>query len=247
MDNNLSNLGKLRIFLVETNGLPNLSDGNSPDIKSLGYGTWAAEVFEQLDLTSAYVAGASFGALVCLKLSLVAPEKVKAVFLLNPGCVQSFSLAPKNLYYNLLPVLWPTRKNISNFLDATIFCKPHHQLTKESEKMLIDYELFALTSYRDRTQKPYDMGEELRQITSDSFLLVGDRDLLFPFQKSIDHAREKIKSLKEYQVFANVGHGIETYPAALKLVGEKIGQKSGGNNYEPENFETAGRFNRSAR
>ncbi|HEY3429701.1 MAG TPA: alpha/beta hydrolase, partial [Cyclobacteriaceae bacterium] len=38
-DNNLAELEKhFRIFLVETNGLPNLSDGATPDIKSLGYG-----------------------------------------------------------------------------------------------------------------------------------------------------------------------------------------------------------------
>ena len=36
----------LRIFMVETNGLPNLSDGATPDIRSLDYGVWAKEVLE---------------------------------------------------------------------------------------------------------------------------------------------------------------------------------------------------------
>lgn len=222
-DNNLDNLGeKYRIYLVETNGLPNLSDGNSPDIKSPGYGEWAAEVFDKLNLKSAFVAGASFGGLICMKLSIVAPEKIKAVFLLNPGCVQSFSLSPKNLYYNLLPILLPKEKNVLKFLNAAIFCKPHHQLSEISEKMLVDYELFALTRYKDNTQKPYDMGEELRKVTSDTFLFVGDKDLLFPYQNSIKNAQDKIKSLKEVRVFENVGHGIETNSEALKLVGERI-------------------------
>ena len=44
-DRGLDNLGhKVRIFLVETNGLPNLSEGSTPDIKSLDYGLWAKEV-----------------------------------------------------------------------------------------------------------------------------------------------------------------------------------------------------------
>lgn len=222
-DNNLEKLnGKYRIYLVETNGLPNLSDGNSPDIKSLGYGEWAAEVFDKLNLKSAFVAGASFGGLICMKLSIVAPEKIKAAFLLNPGCLQSFSLSPKNLYYNLLPILLPKEKNIAKFLDAAIFCKPHHQLSETAEKLLIDYELFALTRYQDRTQKPYDMGDELRKVTSETYLLVGDKDLLFPYQKSIKNAKEKIKSLKECVVFENVGHGIETFSEAIKKVGEII-------------------------
>src|SRR6478609_1995187 len=53
-DNGLAELEKnFRIFLVETNGLPNLSDGNTPDIKSLGYGEWAVEVFNGLKIEKA--------------------------------------------------------------------------------------------------------------------------------------------------------------------------------------------------
>src|SRR6187549_2264615 len=44
-DKGLNNLNqKLRIFLVETNGLPNFSSGETPNIKSLNYGHWANEV-----------------------------------------------------------------------------------------------------------------------------------------------------------------------------------------------------------
>ena len=68
---------KFRLFLVETNGQPNLSDGHSPDIKSLAYGEWCTEVFEKLHLESAYIAGASFGGLVCMKIALVIPDRIK--------------------------------------------------------------------------------------------------------------------------------------------------------------------------
>ncbi|WP_245565026.1 alpha/beta fold hydrolase [Spirosoma spitsbergense] len=64
---------KYRLFLVETNGLPNLSDSNTPDIRSLSYGDWAVDVLDQLTVEKAYVAGASFGGLVCMKLCMVAP------------------------------------------------------------------------------------------------------------------------------------------------------------------------------
>ncbi len=221
-DNNLGNLGKCRIYLVETNGLPNLSEGNTPDIKTLGYGEWAKEVFDKLGLQRAYVAGASFGALICLKLSCVDPDRIKAAFLLNPGCLQSFSLSPRNLFYNLLPILLPTEKNVARFLNAAIFSKPHHQLSEATEKMLIDYELFAITRYKDNTQKPYDMDDELRRVKSETYLLLGDKDLLFPVQKSIDNAKSKFESLRDLKVFPNVGHGIETFGEALKYVGEMI-------------------------
>ena len=222
-DKGLDNLNrKMRIFMVETNGLPNLSDGSTPDIKSLDYGIWAAELFDKLKIEKAFVSGASFGGLICMKLGIVCPEKVQAIFLLNPGCLQPFSLTLKNLYFNILPLINPTEKNVSKFLDKAVFSKPNHKLSEFSEKMLIDYEVFAIRRYKDNTQKPYYMDKELEEVKIDTYLLEGDKDLLFPFQKSIENAKRQIKNLKDTKVFNDVGHGIETYYKALNYVGEKI-------------------------
>ena len=57
---------------------------------------------------------------------------------------------------------------------------------------------------------------------SRGYLLLGDQDLLFPFQKSVDHAKRLIKSLKEVKIYTNVGHGIETYGKALNYIGDQI-------------------------
>jgi pimeloyl-ACP methyl ester carboxylesterase len=222
-DKGLDNLGQeLRIFMVETNGLPNLSEGNTPDINSLDYGVWATEVFDQLKIQKAYIAGASFGGLICMKFGMVSPERIQAAFLLNPGCLQPFSLTLKNLYYNLLPILVTTEKNVSKFLDQAVFSKPNHQLSSISEKMIIDYEVFAIARYIDKTQKPYFMNKELEKVQVETYLLLGDKDLLFPFQKSVDHAKRLIKSLKEVKIYSKVGHGIETFDKAMNYIGELI-------------------------
>ncbi len=222
-DKGLDNLGReLRIFMVETNGLPNLSEGNTPDINSLDYGFWATEVFDQLEIDKAYIAGASFGGLICMKFGIVSPERIQAAFLLNPGCLQPFSLTLKNLYYNLLPILVTTEKNVSKFLDQAVFSKPNHQLSSISEKMIIEYEVFAIARYIDKTQKPYYMDKELKKVQVETYLLLGDKDLLFPFQKSVDNAKRQIEPLKEVKIYPNVGHGIETYDKALNYIGDQI-------------------------
>jgi pimeloyl-ACP methyl ester carboxylesterase len=208
----------LRIFLVEINGLPNLSDGATPDIKGLDYGVWAGEVMKNLQLNQAYVAGASFGGLICMKLALVHPELIKAAFLLNPGCLQPFSLRWQNLYYNLLP----TVKNVTSFLDKAVFCKPNHRLSVHAEQMLIDYEVFAISRYKDSTQKPYYMGDQLSGVTVPTYLFEGDKDLLFPYERSITNAREHIQSLLDVKVYPDVGHGIEVYPKAIADIGQLI-------------------------
>jgi pimeloyl-ACP methyl ester carboxylesterase len=222
-DKGLDNFNhKMRIFMVETNGLPNLSDGSTPDIKSLDYGVWAAEVFDKLKIEKAFIAGASFGGLICMKLGIVCPQKVQGAFLLNPGCLQPFSLTLKNLYFNILPIINPTEKNVSKFLDKAVFSKPNHRLSEFSEKLLIDYEVFAIRRYKDNTQKPYYMDKQLGEVKIATYLLEGDKDLLFPFQKSIENAKSQMKNLKETKVFNNVGHGIETYNKAINYIGEKV-------------------------
>ncbi len=222
-DKGLDNLNhKMRIFMVETNGLPNLSNGATPNIKSMDYGIWATEVMDKLNIKKAFIAGASFGGLICMKLAIVSPEKVQSAFLLNPGCLQPFSLTLKNLYYNLLPIINPTKKNVLKFLDKAVFSKPNHQLSDFSEKMLVDYEFFAISRYKDNTQKPYFMESQLDEVKVDIFLMLGDKDLLFPYQKSLENAKKHIKTLKDIKVYENVGHGIETYNNALNYIGEKI-------------------------
>jgi pimeloyl-ACP methyl ester carboxylesterase len=211
-----------RIFLVETNGQPNLSDGTSPDIRSDDYGQWAAEVLEKLSITKAHIAGASFGGLVCLKLCLVNPSVVDKVFLLNPGCLQPFSMKPCNLCYNLLPIIFPTRENIATFLDKAVL-GDNHRLTDRSRSLLIDFEEFALKQYVDRTEKPYTMRpEELKRVHSPVYLLVGDGDILFPFRKSVRYARQHLSSLQATHVLPDTGHGIETSRQAMEIVQDII-------------------------
>jgi pimeloyl-ACP methyl ester carboxylesterase len=219
-DNGLKSLKQhYRIFLVDTNGQPCLSDGNTPDIRSEGYGEWAAEVLQTLNVRKAVVAGASFGGTVCMKLCAVAPDKVEKAVLLNPGCLQNFSLSWKNLYYNMLPILFPSKGNVKKFLDNAVFCKPTHQLSSEAESLIIDYEYFALTRFIDKGDKPYRMSqEELAKVKSDVYLLEGDHDLLFPFEASIAHAKRCIQNLKEVHVLKNTGHGIETSPEAMRIL-----------------------------
>ena len=222
-DRGLDHMGKkFRIFLIETNGLPNLSEGNTPDIKTNAYGEWALEVLQALKLTQVHIAGASFGGLICMKLCLIAPHIIKTAFLLNPGCLQPFSLHPKNLYYNLLPIVNPSRKNVIKFLEQAVFCKPQHTLSETAETLLVEYEVFALKRYMDKTQKPYYMGSELEQIRVNTYLLEGSRDILFPPALSIKNAHAKICTLKQVFLFENVGHGIETYPKAIHTIGQTI-------------------------
>lgn len=228
MDNALAPLKKdYRIYLVETNGQPNLSDGNNPDIKGDGYGVWANEVLEKLSIEKSIIAGASFGGLVCLKLCMVNPGSVEKTILLNPGCLQPFSLSLKNLYYNMLPILLPNKRNVERFLDNAVFYKNKHIVSPAAKKLVTGYELFAIKEYKDKTQKPYAMKEEeLKRVSSDVYLLLGDKDILFPYKKSEAAARRYLKNLKDIKIIPDTGHGIETSAQAMIAVNKILSTKN---------------------
>lgn len=215
-------MNDFKIYLVETNGQPNPSDGNSPSIKSLDYGHWAKQVLNELKIKKTYIAGASFGGLVCMKLAIVAPEKIQAAFLLNPGCTRFASFGLKNMYYVLLPILKKSEKNVRLFLDNVVFAKPNHELKTEAENLCVEYELKAIQDYKDNTEKPYNMDRQLNSVQTTTYMLVGDKDILMPYKKSVTNAQKNIPGFKEFFLFKDVGHGIETYRPALEKVKELV-------------------------
>ncbi len=219
LDKGLANLAKTyRLFLVETNGQPNLSQGNTPAVKSLEYGEWGKEVFDGLKIDKAFIAGASFGGLICMKIALVIPDRIKAAILLNPGCFRPISFGFKNLYYNLLPMFKTNKRNISTFLDKIVFHKPTYKISAEAEQHLTDYLFLAISQYKDNTQKPYYMKDQLNEVKVLTYLIVGKYDILLPYQKSVANAKTHLqKNLKKVSV-ESYGHGIEVYPKAIENI-----------------------------
>lgn len=232
-DNALDVIGKnIRIFLIETNGQANLSDGNTPDIKTLDYGIWATEVLKKLDIKETHIAGASFGGLICMKLCLVSPTLVKSCILLNPGCFRFISLSFKNLYYNLLPIIKPTEQNVKKFLTQIVFHKPHHYISKEAEEILNEYLLFAISNHQYKNQKPYNMSKDLFGLSVPVHLIFGSKDVLLPYKKSLKNAKINLKNIKSTTIFEHVGHGIETHKMAIHKINEIINDE----NYDKDTY-----------
>ncbi|UKN01708.1 alpha/beta hydrolase [Paracrocinitomix mangrovi] len=227
LDKGLDNIGQeLRVFMVETNGQPNLSEGNTPNINGDGYGHWAAEVIDALNLDKPIVAGASFGGNVSMKLAVHHPDKVKAVILLNSGCFTFASMGVMGV--SILPIINPSRKNINKFLNKGVFYPPNHQLSNEAHDLLVQYQELALKYYKDKTQKPRAMVKDLVKNKVPVYMLMGDKDRLFPVEKNLKVAKKVLgDSLKEVKVLKDVGHGIECHPPAMQYLGEVIEKVKG--------------------
>lgn len=219
LDKGLSPLKeKYRIFMIETNGQPNLSDGNSPAIRSLDYGYWGKEVFDALEIEKAYISGASFGGLVCMKIAIVMPERIEAAILLNPGCFRLVSMGFTNLYFNFLPIIKTTKENIQKFADKIVYKTDFERLSKEGNEHLLAFLNLAITRYKDNTQKPYYMGKQLDRVKTPVYLIHGKKDILIPYKKSIRRAKKHLGDHLKGIFIEDYGHGIELYSKAIQHI-----------------------------
>lgn len=221
MNNALAGLRKnYRIYIVEVNGQPNVSDGLCPDMKNNELGVWATEIFKKLSIAKASVVTASFGGIVAMKLCLESPSLVdKAVLMATPG-IRGFSMSLKNLYYNILPMISPTQKNLDKFLNMAIFHPPHHAVPAAYYKLISEYLLYVLRNHKFKGEYPAPLRkEELNRLKNDIYLILGDKDLLYPPSRTIKIAQKNIASLKDIKLVANTAHGIETSKEAIQIVG----------------------------
>jgi pimeloyl-ACP methyl ester carboxylesterase len=157
-----------------------------------------------------------------MKLCLVSPQRIKSSILLNPGAFRFISLSFQNLFYNLKPVFNPSEKNVRKFLDKIVFYKPNHQLSEEAEKLLIEYLVFVIKHFKDKNDKPYNMSLETAGHHVPTHLILGKKDILVPYEKSLRNAKANLKNLESVTLFEDVGHGIETYGPALSKINEII-------------------------
>lgn len=207
------------IYILEVVGQPGLSSGHCPDIKSNEYGVWAEEVFKALNISQAPCIGASQGALIILKLCLQAPDRVSKVVMMNPGGIQAFSMKPKNLFYNFLPIVMAGDGILRAFFDKIVLHPPSHVVSPAAYELMMDYMRLALRDFKFAGDYPEPLrADELKAVPHEIHLVLGDQDLLFPTAGTLAIAKAHFQNLKSVTVLPGIGHGIETSPKAIEAL-----------------------------
>ena len=219
LNNHLHLLGdNYRIYLLDVLGQPGLSDGACLKVKDESFGLWLREVCREIRFKKGICVGASFGGELIIKLAAVAPGKIEKAVLMNPIGFSYINLNPKNLYYTLLPVYFPTRKNIEKFFNRIVFT-PEMRVPAETLEKVCDFTENILKFFEFNAEYPYKMqDDELKKLRAETHLFVGAKDALIPQNKTIERARKLLPNLKSVEVFPQTGHGIElSTDAILKL------------------------------
>jgi pimeloyl-ACP methyl ester carboxylesterase len=207
--------GKHRIYLLDVVGQIGMSEGNCPNLKDDSYGVWLDEVCRKLEIERAVFVGASFGGQIIIKLAAVAPDKIEKAVLMNPIGFSNISFAPLNLYRTIAPVIFPNRKTVDKFLKHIIFA-PNDGIGAETKKCVADFIENAVKNFQFAGEYPTKLNDvEIKKLTAETHLIVGESDGLIPFQKTIKHAKELLPNLKSVTNFPEQAHGIEVSSVAI--------------------------------
>ncbi|HEX8733787.1 MAG TPA: alpha/beta hydrolase [Pyrinomonadaceae bacterium] len=219
LNDNLAPLKKdFRLYLVDVIGQPGMSTGNTPDAKSGEYAAWIGEVFDGLNLDETNIAGASFGGCLCLKAARHLPDRITKAILLNPSGLTNISFAPKTSFYNFMPLIFPSRKTVENFMEYVVF-GAQANVSEACWNAVAEFELHAIRNFRLKADYPYKMSDaELAGITVPIYLILGENDRLIPPQKTLARAKDLLPTLKETHLLKGVGHGIECSHEAVRIL-----------------------------
>lgn len=210
INNNLAPLYEdHRIFLIDVNGQPGLSDGFAPPIDSGGYGRWLKELVEKLGLKQANFVGASFGGSLIMKLAEVDNSVIIRAVMCNPAGFVNISLNPRNLYYLLVPMLLPSIKSVMNFLDKIVF---HEEFNFDENKrsQIAEFISYTNTYFQMGAENPKPFNDEtLQKLNAPSYLVLDRDDIFIPQAKTLERAAKLLPDLRETVWLEKHGHGIE--------------------------------------
>lgn len=200
---------EFRIYLIDVNGQPGLSDGNAPPIDSEGYGRWLKELVEGLGLAQANFVGASFGGSLIMKLGEVDGGLIKRAVMCNPAGFVNISISPRNLYYLLMPLVLPSQKTVMKFLDKIAFSE---DFTLDSQKrdQLAEFILYTNMYFQMGAENPRPFADEtLKKLNAPSYLILDRDDIFIPQQKTSERAAKLLPNLRETVWLEKHGHAVE--------------------------------------
>jgi pimeloyl-ACP methyl ester carboxylesterase len=213
INNNLAPLyDDFRIYLIDVNGQPGLSDGHAPRIESDGYGKWLKELAASLGLTKANFVGASFGGSLIMKLAEIDSGLINRAVMCNPAGFVNISIRPRNLYFLLMPLLYPSAKSVANFLDKIVFHE-EFSLAPEKRRQLEEFILYTNKNFQMGAENPRPFGDEtLKKLNAPAFLMLDRDDIFIPQLKTEERAAKLLPNLKKTIWLEKHGHGIELAP-----------------------------------
>jgi pimeloyl-ACP methyl ester carboxylesterase len=192
---------KYLIYAIETIGQTTKSSETRLNLQNDEYGRWLSETFDQLNLQSVPVIGASYGGFLLQKLITFYPKRVsKAIFVVPAGFGNgSFLESTKKLTMPLIKFMITKKES-----DLKSFMNSFYNKTDDYS---LSFQKNTLTGVNmDFRRPPLLKKEEVRNFESPVYLMVADNDVFFPAEISIRKCKAFFNNFKETYTLENSKH-----------------------------------------
>ncbi|MDH3193779.1 MAG: alpha/beta hydrolase [Acidimicrobiia bacterium] len=198
-----------RLVALDFVGAPGLGEQTAPILDRADCAAWLSDVIDYFDLTSVDLVGSSHGGWLALNLAVAQSERVRRLALLAPaaslmpfrrGAIVSIRLGP------FMPgwTAWPSMR--------PIFGNRY-----EIDDRIVEVLAMSLRHYRYQQRPVYPdvfSDEELRSVRAETFVMLGDKEILYDPLRALERAGSLIPSVRT-ELVANTGHLLNIEQAEL--------------------------------
>lgn len=178
------------------------------------YAEWLADVLDGLGLRRASFVGMSNGCWLTIKFAAYAPGAITHAALLSAN-----GLTPVRFPYTMARLL--ERRSVDAFLGKVVAPVVTRGLVRRSIMLAapkglpidadeMEWNFLLAKYYRYRFPPPPLTGEQLRQLTAPTLLLMGEKESFFLPRATLARARAHLPNLRAAEIIAGVGHNMAT-------------------------------------
>lgn len=179
-------LKDFHVYAVDTIGHPGKSAEVSLSPRGYAYGQWASEVIDGLGFASMLCFGGSFGGGILAKLLCVAPQKVKKAVLIVPAGIAN--AIPISSMKMMVPLLAYRITHKQKYLIKTALYMALHEEVLDEDTLAIVKDSFDHVKTKVGMPTNID-AQRVKAYSSDTLVIAGEKDCLFPARKVIPRAK----------------------------------------------------------
>ena len=186
-----------RIYAPDILGDMGKSIQTRPFTKPTEFADWLKDLFDELQIEKADVAGLSYGGFIALRLAFSAPERVRKMILMAPAGL----LPIRPIFFLRMATMLLPAAILSLSAKQRLLLGVASPLVEPAITQMMTTPDFRYSMYLP----PVCTDEELQQLKIPTLLLLGDHEVIYDYKAALKRARHLIPQI-ETELIPGAGH-----------------------------------------
>ena len=187
-----------RVYAPDIPGEPGKSDEEQLPFDTDDYTEWLTDVFDGLSIKKAAIVGASLGAWLAAKFSMMNLQRVDKLVLLSPAGIGSQNHAFKDIAMSLL---LKGEEGVTELFTVINGGNP-------VPEAVMDYQKLIAVSFNSRQEPiPTFSDDELMRLTMPCIIFAGEKDIMFRSDETADRV-SRLMPQAEVVILPDKGHSL---------------------------------------